>query len=209
MRKVDYTRTAHCSAGIDDQVRIGTTRANFRMLGDRWPNGRVGWPVLVWAVVAVGAVTLILPRGRETREPTLQTEAAKEESGTLEAANALWEQAFAAQMAGRRDEAIGLYEKFLELRPRHRQATFNLAYAYAYGDGGTEEDRRRSGTLFKRVLEIDPDYTEALFHLATVNWQLEQAREAIKYDRLYLERGDNEELKVASRSRLAKGGEAG
>ncbi len=202
MRKVDYTRTAHCSAGIDDQVRIGTTRANFRMLGDRWPNGRVGWPVLVWAVVAVGAVTLILPRGRETREPTLQTEAAKEESGTLEAANALWEQAFAAQMAGRRDEAIGLYEKFLELRPRHRQATFNLAYAY--GEGGSPGDWLRSAELFRSVLEIDPGYSEALFHLATVHWNLERTQEAMEYDRLYLERGEHEGLKASSRRRLAQ-----
>ena len=36
---------------------------------------RVGWAVVLWAVVAVGVVTWVLPQGRETRSAPVETKA--------------------------------------------------------------------------------------------------------------------------------------
>ena len=132
--------------------------------------------------------------------------ALEQDPGQL-AVRALFERAWEAQRAGNRDECIPIYEKLLELAPRHRQGTFNLAYALR--DGKSAEEWARSAELFERVLEIDPSYSEAIYHLATVSWRLERTEEAIRNDRLYLELGEHEELKAGSRRRLAEAGVAG
>lgn len=178
----------------------------------------VSWWPLMWlggaALRVFGArrlvvvLTVLLALGvyigsldKEVAEKKIQT---PELDRGKTASNALFDQAFAAQRAGRRDECIGLYERLLALAPRHRQGTFNLAYAYRYGDSA--EDWNRSVALFQRVLEIDPGYSEAIHHLAAVYWKLERREEAIRYDRLYLEEGEHEDLKAASRRRLAGAG---
>ena len=114
---------------------------------------------------------------------------------------------FAAQKAGRRDEAIRLYEELLSLDPRHRQGSFNLAYAYLEGE--TAEEWSRAAELFDAVLEIDPEYTEAANRLATAYWKLGRQDEAILWDRQYLEGETHSALADLSRRRLASAGEGG
>jgi len=114
----------------------------------------------------------------------------------------LFRVAFAQQKHGSRKMAIDLYEELLRLAPRHRQGTFNLAYALMGGDGPA--DWSRAAELFEKVLEIDPDYAEALHRLATVHWKLGETAEAARWDRLYLEGGGGHRgLERESRRRLA------
>lgn len=109
---------------------------------------------------------------------------------------------FAYQKQGDREQAIRVYEELLTAAPNHRQGNFNLAYAYKNGDSA--EEWRRGAALFRRVLEIDPAYDEALHHLATTQWNLGNAAEAAKYDSLYVQRGQHAGLKIVSQERLAK-----
>jgi tetratricopeptide (TPR) repeat protein len=126
---------------------------------------------------------------REAREPDL-----------------LFEVAFSQQKQGEREAAIGLYEELLQLAPRHRQGTFNLAYAYMGGAG--PDDWARAADLFEKVLEIDPEYLEALHHLASAHWKLGNAQAAVRWDREYLERGAGHRgLERESRRRIASQGE--
>ncbi len=109
---------------------------------------------------------------------------------------------FAYQKRGDREQAIRVYEELLSIAPDHRQGNFNLAYAYKNGD--SPEEWSRSAELFRRVLSIDPDYDEALHHLATALWSLGNASEAAIYDSLYVNRGRHAGLKAVSEERLAK-----
>jgi len=114
--------------------------------------------------------------------------------------NRLFAEAFAYQKKGQRQEAIDRYQQLLRIEPLHRQGTFNLAYAYL--GGTTKGDWLRSTHLFQKVLEIDPTYTEALFRLASAYWKLEIEEEGIRYDRLYLKRGNHNQLRATSQKRL-------
>ncbi len=117
----------------------------------------------------------------------------------------LFQQAFAAQRDGRRDEAIRLYQMLLSLEPEHLQGTFNLAYAY--GEGSSATDQARSARLFERVLAVDPGYSEALFHLATAYWKLGREAEAIRTDRRYVQLpGAHAGLRQQALERLARAG---
>jgi tetratricopeptide (TPR) repeat protein len=108
--------------------------------------------------------------------------------------------AFSYQMSGTRDKAAHAYEDLLVISSDHRQATFNLAYLYLESED--REDWLRCVELFERVLEIDPEYVEVLFHLATAHRQLGNADRANDYDREYIERGVHDELIERSRDRL-------
>ena len=55
----------------------------------------------------------------------------------------------------------------------------------------------------QKVLEIDPQYGEALHHLAAAYWKLGKKNEAVKYDLMYLEQGKHPGLKKTSRERVA------
>jgi tetratricopeptide (TPR) repeat protein len=114
----------------------------------------------------------------------------------------LFKLGFAYQKRGDRDQAIQTYEKLLTIAPNHRQGNFNLAYAYK--NGVSPEEWARSAALFRKVLEIDPTYYEALHHLATTQWNLGNETEAARYDSLYLQRGQHPSLKSVSKERLAK-----
>jgi superkiller protein 3 len=111
---------------------------------------------------------------------------------------------FAHQMRDDREQAAQVYEQLLVVAPDHRQGTFNLAFLYLHGDSG--KDWSRCVILFEHVLEIDPEYVEALFHLATAHRQLNNMERAAEYDREYIERGDHEDLIERSRKRLENGG---
>lgn len=117
------------------------------------------------------------------------------------AVEASFARAFRLQKAGRREEAIEQYEALLKQAPQHRLGTFNLAYAYR--DGSTSVEWERSAELFRRVLEIDPEYTEALHHLATVYWKLGDEARARATDAEYLQRGGHPDLEERSRRRIA------
>ena len=108
--------------------------------------------------------------------------------------------AFAAQEAGRRDDAIRLYEEVLTVDPRHRQVTFNLAYAYLEGE--TVEEWSRAAELFLAVLEIDPSYTEAANRLAAAYWKLGRRNDAVRWDRLYLGGETHPALEEISQRRI-------
>lgn len=112
----------------------------------------------------------------------------------------LFQLAFEYQMSGDRQGASGAYEELLASVPDHRQGTFNLAYLYL--EGKSRDDWARSVDLFERVLEIDPDYVESLFHLGTAHRQLANTERGAEYDRMYLERGDHQELLARARARL-------
>jgi tetratricopeptide (TPR) repeat protein len=108
---------------------------------------------------------------------------------------------FAHQRAGNAEAAARAYEQLLALDPAHVQAGFNLAYACMKSDDPVLWNR---GTeLFRTVLELDPDYTEAVHHLATLHWQLGDEDEAARQDRIYIERGSHHDLIERSRARLA------
>ena len=115
----------------------------------------------------------------------------------------LFNLAFAHQRLGEREEAVAVYEDLLGLAPDHVQGSFNLAYAYR--DGSSAEWEKAAG-LFSRVLEFNPDYTEAIFHLATVLWKLGREEEARRFDERYLEEGTHPDLRSQSQRRLATGG---
>ena len=118
----------------------------------------------------------------------------------------LFQGAFSLQKQGKRELAIQRYETLLTHAPNHRQGMFNLAFAYMNSDDAGEWSR--SEVLFKRVLEIDPDYTEAIYRLATVHWKLGQRDQAMAYDRAYLARGGHRDLRKRSEERLQQGGVA-
>lgn len=114
---------------------------------------------------------------------------------------ATFQRAWQVQKAGERLEAIRLYGDLLQLDRDHVQGTFNLAYAYLQGT--TRDDWRRSAELFQRVMELDPDYEEAIYRLASALWKLEKVEEAARMDRLYLTRRPHPDLARQSRERLA------
>jgi superkiller protein 3 len=129
----------------------------------------------------------------------------RENGGDVQAL-AVFREAFAAQRDGRRDETIRLYEDLLKIDPRHRQGNFNLAFAYL--DGTTPEDWKRAADLFGRVLEIDPNYTEAAHRLATAYGRLGERDEAVRWDKHYLQGETHPALADLSRRRLAALGES-
>lgn len=108
---------------------------------------------------------------------------------------------FGLQRLGRRAAAIEAYEALIALAPDHRQGHFNLAYAYL--DGQTPADWRRSVELFERTLAIDPSYHEVSFHLATAWRKLGDVSRAEEADRRYLEHGAHADLVARARARLA------
>ncbi len=112
----------------------------------------------------------------------------------------LFTQALLLQHLGSSDLAIQRYERLLLHEPGHRQGTFNLAYAYML-QGGSGSLIKSAG-LFKKVLEIEPLYVEALHHLATVLWKVGEKEEAIVYDMKYLEKGQHVDLRKLSKTRL-------
>ncbi len=114
----------------------------------------------------------------------------------------LFNLAFSQQMLENRTKAIGFYEALLKVAPNHVKGNFNLAFAYLAGT--INHDLSRSAVLFKKVLNLSPGYSEALFRLASVYWKLGNETEARRIDALYLEKGVHEELKNRSRSRLAR-----
>jgi tetratricopeptide (TPR) repeat protein len=114
----------------------------------------------------------------------------------------LFNLAFAHQRLGHREEAIRYYEELLAVEPDHKQGCFNLAYAYR--DGTTRGEWSRAAILFRRVLQLDPGYTEALHHLATVLWKLGETREARESDSLYVARGGHADLIRISQERLKR-----
>lgn len=114
----------------------------------------------------------------------------------------LFNLAFSHQKLGNRTEAIRYYEELLQVTPMHVKGNFNLAYAYLHGT--STGDFSRSSLLFKKVLKLDPGYSEALFHLATAYWKLGNETEARRYDQLYLKQGVHEDLKRRSQSRLSE-----
>ncbi len=114
----------------------------------------------------------------------------------------LFQAAFANQKADHLDRAIEGYETLLRSAPNHRQATFNLAYAYL--QDGPSQNLKRSDELFERVLVLDPDYTEALYHIATANWKAGNEKRAAEFDRAYLDRGTHRQLRASAERRLAK-----
>jgi len=136
-------------------------------------------------------------------DPTLTWAAARVERLREDATSVAgrFNRAFAFQREGQRDQAVELYEAVLLDDPTHRQALFNLGYAYA--GGTTEADWQRAVDVFDRLLEAHPDYGEAHFHLATALWSLGDTVRAVAQDRLHLERGVDPGMQNTSRSRIA------
>lgn len=118
----------------------------------------------------------------------------------------LFAEAFAYQKEGRRSLAIQRYEQLLKIAPNHRQANFNLAYAYLHGNNPTEWSR--GAILFQKVIKLDPNYSEAFHHLAAAYWKLGKRADAVFFDQQYLEHATHSDLKKRSEERLAKEGVA-
>lgn len=95
----------------------------------------------------------------------------------------IWRSHIKSLATGRRP--IRYYKELLQVAPTHVQGNFNLAYAYR--DGASKHDWSRATVLYKKVLELDSDYTEAIFHLATLYWKLGNETEARRHDQLYLQ----------------------
>ncbi len=114
----------------------------------------------------------------------------------------LFNLAFSHQRLGNRPEAIRIYEELLLVEPSHTKGHFNLGYAYLAGT--SSEDWSRGARHFEKVRELDPEYTEAIFHLASAYWKLDRKQEAEATDRLYLELGAHQDLRQASRERISR-----
>lgn len=114
----------------------------------------------------------------------------------------LFREAYALQADGKREEAIKRYERLLKQFPGHRQGTFNLAYAYL--QGVRSGDWESSAKLFRKVLEIDATYVEAIHHLASAYWKIGDEEQAAKYDRSYMELGNHSNFRQRSQERLAR-----
>ncbi|MCP3903907.1 MAG: tetratricopeptide repeat protein [Planctomycetes bacterium] len=107
---------------------------------------------------------------------------------------------FAHQQAGDRPAAIEAYDRLRVVDNRHRQGTFNLAFALLQGD--TRAEWERSVELFGVVLEIDPDYVESYVRLASAYWKLGDEEQGRRHDRAYLDRGRHPELRRRASERL-------
>ncbi|MEM7249917.1 MAG: tetratricopeptide repeat protein [Pseudomonadota bacterium] len=108
---------------------------------------------------------------------------------------------YAYQSLGFHPASIPHYVQWLEDHPRHRQVTFNLAFAYLQGT--TVSDWRRSETLFAEALAIDPSYSEAVFRRAEAFWKLGEVEKAREWYRRYVEDGQsNSTLKASAKARL-------
>jgi len=105
---------------------------------------------------------------------------------------------------GKLEESRSAYEAVLKLDQDHRQACFNLAYILLGSD--EDEELRRSIELFETVLRVDPQYVEALHHIATAYWKLGETDSARVYDERYVKLGEHAELLERSRARLAQEG---
>jgi len=115
---------------------------------------------------------------------------------THERVRHLFAEAYAFQREGDREQAIQGYEKILLLDPHHKQVTFNLAYAYL--EGMTSTEWKRSAELFHKVFDLDHDYVESLHHVASAYWKFGKKAQAEKYDQAYLEHGPQSDLRDES-----------
>ncbi len=73
----------------------------------------------------------------------------------------LFLEAFANQMLGNRNKAIGIYEEFLSKRTDYMQAYFNLGIAYL-----NEKKYDKAIFNFEKTLKLKPDYYAAFLHLS-------------------------------------------
>ena len=71
--------------------------------------------------------------------------------------------------SGMFDNAIEFFEKAIELEPENCRAWFLLGIAH-----DCQEHREDGNTCYKRALEINPDYIEALVNLGA-NYQLKES----------------------------------
>jgi protein O-mannosyl-transferase len=139
------------------------------LAGETWRSWEkvVRWPGIALLLILGG---LVYQRNQVWEdELTLWQDAAAKSPGMprvhVHRGNALLEQ-------GKRVEAKDAFETALRLDPEHRAARTNLANLfYEAADGETERSREyleRAAQEYSRVLEIDPNYREALNNLGSV-----------------------------------------
>lgn len=177
--------------GLEQTGDLAAARRELLEALDRRPGWERARQALARIDPASQALDAALAEARErmAREP--------EQAGPR-----LFEIAFRMQQADRRREAIALYQELLEREPSHRQATFNLAYAYLQSD--RPADLERAVALFRAVLRLDPEYTEAVFREASALWKLGRSEEAAARDRQFLAGEGNPGLRRRAEARLTR-----
>jgi len=95
-------------------------------------------------------------------------------------ADSLFLEGHALQKAGRLEQAVERYRRFLADEEGHWQAHFNLAHALM-----ERGDHAGAVAHFERTLELEPDYREAHRHLASCYEALGDAALRAEHERLY------------------------
>jgi len=190
---------------LEEEGRTSETLAAYRRLqeldpGKPWIEEKIRRLVETGSNLALQIQRAIDERGRGDLDRALAILERARPYAPAEP-DVLFNLAFTHQRRGDRAEAIALYEELLEVAPEHLHGLFNLAYAYR--DGSSRGEWTRSAELFAQVVELEPARTEAVSHLATVLWKLGREEEAVRYDRLFLEKGGHADLMQRSRDRLA------
>ncbi|HYA97835.1 MAG TPA: tetratricopeptide repeat protein [Methylomirabilota bacterium] len=89
-----------------------------------------------------------------------------------------------ASMSGKRDEAVGLWQKTIDIYPQH---TFALL---ALGDAAEEKgDLTAASAFFKRAADSNPSSWRSQFSLAGIAYREEKYEDAVKYSEAALRIG--------------------
>jgi tetratricopeptide (TPR) repeat protein len=114
------------------------------------------------------------------------------------------QEGLAQQQSGNLDEAAGLYQRILEVRPGDKFANYNLGVIEQQG-GRTQ----LAEGYYRAALDTDPNFTPALFNLAILRTDVGATQEAID---LYLRVIENQPDHAAAHLNLgllyAKAGES-
>ncbi len=150
------------------------TRASSRKLPDSETGARVDWAVVLWTVVAVGVVTWVLPRGRETRSAPSETKAPLAVSELANLGNLAMREVSSDPAAI--DRALNHYRRGNAQDPGHLTAQFGLAFA---GQVKGLPDSEWRGLYQKTVSEASLLAFLSLFNLAHAEQEAGRYPEAL------------------------------
>ena len=112
---------------MGSQARTKTTGSGSRKSADSESRDQLTWALIAWAVVAVGGVALVLPRGSDTPDTVAPTEIRVSVSSLANLGNLAMQERASDPAALER--ALDHFRRGHELDPDHLDARFGLAWA--------------------------------------------------------------------------------
>ena len=152
------------------------TESGSRKLADSEPRDQLRWALIAWAVVAIGAVAWVLPRGPETRDAVVPTETRVSVSGLVNLGNLAMEKRASDPAA--LEQALDHFRRGHELDPNHLNARFGLAWARQVK--GLPESEWR-GLYERTVSDTSILAYLSLFNLAVAEREAGRHSEAIAF----------------------------